>query len=178
MMKKSVLRSELIGIVFIVILGSILHFIFEWTGKWIPIAVIAAVNESVWEHLKLGFWPALFYTIFEYKYLKKSTNNFLFAKTIGIYLILTTITVIFYSYTALLGHDMLILDISIFVIAVIIGQLISYKLLTSRKLPECWDTISLIALIILCLAFVLFTFYTPHLPIFRDPISGGYGTAK
>jgi hypothetical protein len=178
MMKRSVLRYELIGSVFIVILGSILHFAFEWAGRWTPIAIIAAINESVWEHLKLGFWPALFYTIFEYKYLKKSTNNFLFAKTIGIYLIPITITVLFYSYTALLGNDMLILDISIFVIAVIIGQLVSYKLLTSRRLPERLNTIALIALIILCLAFVLFTFYTPHLPIFRDPISGGYGIAK
>lgn len=177
-MKKSVLRYELVGIVFIVILGSMLHFAFEWAGRWTPIAIIAAVNESVWEHLKLGFWPALFYTIFEYKYLRTSTNNFLLAKTMGIYLIPITITVLFYSYTALLGNDMLILDISIFVIAVIIGQLVSYKLLTSRRLPECLNTISLIALVILCLAFVLFTFYTPHLPIFRDPVTRGYGIVR
>jgi hypothetical protein len=27
----------------------------------------------------------------------------------------------------------------------------------------------------LALAFIVFTFYPPHLPIFRDPITGKYG---
>jgi hypothetical protein len=53
--KKSILRWELGGIAFVVILGSVLHFAFEWSGRAIPIGPIAAVNESVWEHLKLGF---------------------------------------------------------------------------------------------------------------------------
>ena len=49
--KKSILLWELAGIIFIVVLGSVLHFAFEWSGRWTPIAPIAAVNESVWEHL-------------------------------------------------------------------------------------------------------------------------------
>lgn len=176
--RKSVLGYELIGIIFIVILGSILHFTLEWSNNQVFIAVISAVNESVWEHLKLGFWPALIYTIIEYKYLNKSTNNFLFAKTVGIYLIPIIITVLFYSYTTILGESILPIDISIFILAVIIGQLSSYKLMTSKQLPKKSKKISLIALIaltVLGLLFVLFTFYPPQLTVFRDPISGKYG---
>jgi hypothetical protein len=173
--KKSILRWEIAGIIFIVVLGTVLHFVFEWSGRAIPVAPIAAVNESVWEHLKLGFWPALVYAAWEYSRFGKSAKNFYLAKTLGIYLIPITIVVLFYSYTAILGHDLLIADILIFVVAVIIGQLVSYKLLMVSPLPEKINRFAPIALAVLGILFVLFTFYPPHLPLFRDPVTGGYG---
>jgi hypothetical protein len=173
--KKGILRWELGGIAFIVVLGSVLHFVFEWSGGAIPVAWIAAVNESVWEHLKLGFWPALIYTAVEYSRFGKSANNFHFAKTVGIYLIPITIVVLYYVYTAILGYGLLAVDIAIFVVAVIVGQLVSYKLLTASPLPERLNRFAPIALVVLGILFVLFTFYPPQFPLFRDPVSGGYG---
>ena len=176
-MKKNILIWELAGIIFIVVLGSVLHFAFEWSGRWTPIAPIAAVNESVWEHLKLGFWPALAYSILEYSRLRKSANNLGFAKTLGIYLIPITIVVLYYSYTAILGQGLLIVDILIFVEAVIVGQLVSYNLLVTSPLPKRLNRFAPIALVILAIIFVLFTFYPPQLPIFRDSVTGAYGIA-
>jgi hypothetical protein len=177
-MKKTILIWELAGIIFIVVLGTVLHFAFEWSGRWTPIAPIAAVNESVWEHLKLGFWPALAYAVLEYSRFGKSASNFLFAKTLGIYLIPIAIVVLYYSYTAVLGHGPLIVDILIFVVAVIVGQFGSYKLLITSPLPERLNRFSPIALAILGIIFVLFTFYPPQLPIFRDSVTGAYGIAR
>lgn len=161
--------------VFIIILGSILHFTFEWSGSYPIVGVFSAVNESVWEHLKLAFWPALLFMLIEYVLLKKSTNNFFMAKTVSVFLMIIIIPIVFYSYTAVTGESVFIIDISTFVVAVIIGQLSSYKLLTYKKLSENFNRISLIALILLALAFVLFTFYPHQLSIFRDPITGKYG---
>ena len=174
-MKKSILRWELGGIAFIVVLGALLHFVFEWSGSAIPIAPIAAVNESVWEHLKLGFWPALVYAALEYSRFGKSANNFFFAKTLGIYLIPITIVVLYYVYTAILGHGLLIVDITIFVVAVIVGQLVSYKFLVASPLPKRLNHFAPIALVVLGILLVLFTFYPPHLPLFRDSATGAYG---
>ncbi len=70
---------------------------------------------------------------------------------------------------------MLAIDVLTFVIAVIIGQLVSYKLLTYRRLPRILDKTLLVALVLLAVAFVLFTFYPPHLPLFEDPVTGDYG---
>jgi len=176
--RKSTFLYELAGIVFIVVLGSLLHFTFELSGYQAVVGVFSAVNESVWEHLKLGFWPALAYGIVEYGYLKKSTNNFFFAKTVGIYLITIIIPILFYSYTAILGEPVLVIDILTFIIAVIVGQLVSYKLLTYKKFPEIFNKISLVALVLLGVAFVIFTFYPPHLPLFGDPVTGQYGIAN
>lgn len=172
---KSVFVYELIGMIFIIFLGSALHFTFDLSGHQPIVGVFSAVNESVWEHLKLAFWPALFYVIIEYRLLKKLTNNFFFSKTVGTCLMIIIIPIVFYAYTAVTGESIFIIDISTFVIAVIIGQLSSFKLLTYRKLPENFNRISLIALVLLALAFILITFYPPQLPIFRDPVTGRYG---
>ncbi len=173
--RRHIFFYELAGIVFIIVFGSILHFTFEWSGNQAIVGVFSAVNESVWEHLKLGFWPAMVFALIEYRYLKKLTANFLFAKTVGIYLIPIIITILFYSYTAILGESILVIDILTFVIAVIVGQLISYRLLTWKSVPYSLNMISLIALILLGIAFVLFTFYPPQLAMFQDPITGEYG---
>lgn len=73
-MKELLLKWELWGILAISIVGAILHFVFEWSGGWNPIGIIAAVNESVWEHFKIAFWPALFYGIAEYSLLKRAAK--------------------------------------------------------------------------------------------------------
>ena len=174
-MRRSILCWELGGIAFTIVLGSVLHFAFEWSGRATAIAPIAAVNESVWEHLKLGFWPALIYAALEYRRFGKLADNFPSAKTIGIYLIPFTIAVLYYAYTAVLGHGLLRIDIAVFVVAVILGQLVSYRLLIVSPLPARLNRFAPIALAVLGVLFALFTFYTPQLSVFRDPISGGYG---
>lgn len=160
--------------VFIILLGSVLHFTFEWSGNQPIVGVFSAVNESVWEHLKIAFWPALLYLIFEYRYLFRKSNNFFLAKTSGIYAIMIIIPVIFYSYTAFFEEN-IIIDIGSFILAIIIGQLIGYRLLTFKKIAKTFELISLLALTILALAFVIFTFYPPQIQLFQDPNTGEYG---
>ena len=173
-MSRSILKWELIGIAIISILGAILHFVFDWSGQWEPLGVLAAVNESVWEHFKIGFRPALLYAVFEYPLLKKYANNFLIAKAACVYVIPVTIAIVFYSYTSLFGQEILLVDILIFVIAIALGQLTSYKILTSRQLQWGLKGLGVFLIIILAVAFGVFTFYPPHLPIFLDS-TGVYG---
>ena len=81
--RKRVIGYKIVGTIFIVILGSALHFTYELSGKLAIVAAFLAVNESVWEHLKLAFWPSLIWLLLEYLPVKKLTNNFLMAKTLG-----------------------------------------------------------------------------------------------
>lgn len=170
-----VLTYELIGIVFIIILGSLLHFTFEWSGNNPVVGAFSAVNESVWEHLKLAFWPTVLFALIEFVLLKRVVNNFVLAKTVGVYLMVLIIPAVFYSYTAFTGESIFVIDITSFVIAVIVGQLVSYKLLTYRKMPHWLGWIALAFLLALAVAFVVFTFFPPQLTIFRDSLTGQYG---
>ncbi len=173
---RSVFIYELVGMVFIIVLGSMLHFTFELSGGNPVVGAFSAVNESVWEHLKLVFWPALLFMLIQYMLLrKKIISNFALAKTAGICLAIVIIPVVFYSYTAITGESIFLLDIGTFIFAVIIGQLLSYKLLTYKKVSEGFNRISLVLLVLLGIAFVLFTFYPPQLMVFRDPVTGRYG---
>lgn len=140
-----------------------------------PLALFCAVNESVWEHLKLGFWPALFLAVFEYLHWGKTTRNFIIAKTISLYTIPAVITAIFYSYTGILGRNYLIVDISSFVLAVLIAQLISYRLIIDRKDHSRYNKAALVFLSVLTLAFCLLTYFPPVLEPFLDPHTGKPG---
>jgi len=174
-MKKHVLRWELSGIIFVFLLGALLHFVFEWSGESGVVGAIASVNESVWEHFKQGFWPMCLFAAIEYRFLRVHVNNFLVAKAVAVYIIPIITGLVFYGYTAIIGEEILLVDIGIFAVAITAGQLTSYRILTSVKLPEYANIISLAFIILLALVFVLFTFYPPHLPIFLDANTGTYG---
>lgn len=173
--KRTIRTYELIGIVFITLLGSLLHFIFELSGFNPVVGAFSAVNESVWEHLKLGFWPLVFYTVFEYWRIKDKSNNFFLAKTAGALTIIIVIPAIFYGYTSIVGESILAVDILSFVIAVVVAQFLGYKILTYKQQPKIIELVSLVVLIVLAVLFVIFTFYPPHLPLFLDPINEDYG---
>ncbi len=46
-------------ILFVIVLGTLMHFMYNWSGKHPFAGLIAPVNESVWEHMKLLFFPML-----------------------------------------------------------------------------------------------------------------------
>lgn len=174
-MYKQVLNWEACGTLFIFILGALLHFVYDWSGQWKPAALIAPVNESVWEHLKMVLWPALAYAAIEYNSLKGITNNFWTAKLVGILSAMALIIIIFYLYTSIIGHNILIADILTFLVSVAIGQYLSYKTLTLGQLPGWINRLSTPLLFLIVLSFVVFTFSPPRLPVFKNPVDGTYG---
>jgi len=174
-MRKSALKWELFGIIFVFLLGALLHFLFEWSGESKVVGLIASVNESVWEHFKQGFWPMCLYAAIEYKFIRGHVNNLLMAKAIAVYIIPVITGLVFYGYTAITGEEILIVDILIFLVAIVVGQLTSYKIMTLSRLPKYANIISLIFIILLASILMLFTFFPPHLPIFLDGNTGTYG---
>jgi len=177
-MRKQILRWEIIGTAVIILLGSTFHFVYEWLGNWRPAGLIFAVNESTWEHLKLAFWPTLFWSLIErirWAKTEQDMANFFVAKAAALYSMPVLIVAIFYSYTAILGDNLLVFDISSFIFAVCAGQYIGYKILTSKPLSQTLKSIAVAAIIILTVCFLLFTFLPPRIFLFHDPVTGGYG---
>lgn len=174
-MRQSIWQWELVGTIFIILLGVLLHFVFDWSGCYQPLALVAAVNESTWEHLKLAFWPAFIWVGFEYYWLGRQLPNLIVAKTTSFYVAPILIVALVGLYTRIIGHNLLFLDISIFCLAVITSQIISYLLLIRRPFCPLAHLISLCFLVLIFSAFCTFTYFPPHLPLFIDPTSGLYG---
>ena len=63
MNQNKVLKFQIFSAIFGIVLGTLLHFAFEWSNKSNLIAAFSSVNESTWEHLKLAFFPMLISTI-------------------------------------------------------------------------------------------------------------------
>lgn len=171
---RRILVSEIVGTMSIVFLGTALHFTYASSGNNPLVGPFSAVNESVWEHLKLPFWPSLFWMLIEMYPVRKMVTNFLAAKATGSIVMVVLIPVVFYFYTAF-SEEILAVDIATFIIAVIIGQIVSFKLFKQDKQSKLTEMIALIVIALLAILFVVFTFYPPHLPIFRDSNTGGYG---
>jgi len=171
---RKVLLWESAGAIAIIIAGTLLHSAYHNTNFWL-LALISPVNESVWEHLKIGIWPVLFFALIEYPFIKSITKNFLAAKAAQAYAASISTLVIFYSYTFVLGRNLLPLDILTFIIAVIIGQCISYVILTANELSESFGHLASSALYIMIGTLVYATYFPPHSPIFMDTLTGKYG---
>ena len=162
-----------ISIIFSLIVGTILHFLFEWSGKNAFVGSFSAVNESIWEHLKLSFFPMLIIAIIGYYLFGKKEPNYIKGNCIGIIFSLVFTVVMFYIYSGIIGNNFGIVNIIIFILSIILGETISYKIVGIEK--ESDQLIYLLLIIILFIAFILFTYFPPKIGIFRDPISGGYG---
>ena len=149
-MRKPVLKWELSGIAFVFLLGALLHFLFDWSGESPFIGWFASVNESVWEHFKQGFWPMCLFALIEYRFIRQFANNFLTAKAAAVYIIPIVTGLVFYAYTAIIGTEILIVDIIIFFMAITIGQLTGYYIMTRAVLPRYFNIISIILIIPQC----------------------------
>jgi hypothetical protein len=174
---KKIRLWEMFGILFIFLIGAFLHFTFELGGGLRPLALISAVNESVWEHLKIAFWPAFVWGIIEFFAIRKKVKNFFFAKAISFLLIPVIITAIFYSYTHFTGNSILAVDITTFFVSIAVAQIVGYRLMLIRKSYPALNILGGILIIITLAAFSLFTFYPPKFFLFKDP-QGRYGILK
>ena len=152
-MKK---RYTIIGIIFCIAAGTLLHFAYEWSGENTAVGIFSAVNEGIWEHLKLLFYPVLIFSVFEYFAYAKSISAFVPARLIG----------------TLLG----VVNIIIFVLSVFITFIYTaIAVKTKPKSAAVCTTISVLVVVLFIILFTAFTFNPPHINLFADPVNGTYG---
>jgi hypothetical protein len=174
-MKKEIYKIEILGAVFVVVLGSLWHFLYEWSGGNIVAGIFCPVNESVWEHMKLGFWPVLIYTLIEHRFVKKKYIDLLIIKSYGTIAMNIFIAVFFYTYTFVVGRHFLVVDIISFIAGVILCYIISTAMLIKDNYGYRMRLVGIFIIIIHAVSLILFTFSPPKLPMFKDSNSNKYG---
>lgn len=174
-MKKAIPYWQMGGFIFTAVAGTLLHFLFDWTGGNVLAALFSAVNESIWEHLKLLFYPMVAVAVIEYLFWGEKHRSFWCVKLIGILTGLVLIPVMYYSYTGILGVSADWFNITIFFLAAGIVYWLETKLFESEfKCPlGSGPAIALVCLI--GTAFTVLTFVPPRIPLFQDPVTGTYG---
>jgi hypothetical protein len=162
-------RLEFYGAIFIVVLGSLLHFTYEAAGQAWWVGIFSATNESVWEHLKLAFWPGAIWTLLLRLMPIRRPNNFWSGRAASLAVMPFAIALGFYGYTALLGGHSLILDLALFVASIACGQAVAVGVYTAPNLGRGAEAAALILVLIMLAAFSALSFIEIDAPLFQPP---------
>ncbi len=169
-------RYHIIGFIFTIVLGSILHFTYDFFNKNLIVGYFSAVNESTWEHLKLLITPIIIFSIYEYFVYGKNIDSFIIIKALSILLGMFVIIALFYTYTGIIGDSYVILDIATFILGAFLSYYFSYKMIKSEKnYSENSNYIGIIIFFLLIFTMIYFTTNPPKINLFLDPITNTYG---
>ena len=152
---------------FVVLLGVFLHFAYELSGNNPIVGLFALVNESIWEHLKLIFFPMLVLTLWDMFTSQRNNLCFLPSRTLGTLAGMASIVIVYYTVTGILGFQTAWLNILIY----LLGFLFAFWI--EKKLQHHCNTISVKVAIVIwiffILLFIIFTIAPPALGIFIPP---------
>lgn len=169
----------LYGIPVVFIIGGLTHFTFELSGENPFVGILSPVNESVWEHLKMSFWPLFIWWLLGYLPLSKrdgfSAASWFSSCAAALYLCQLFIVSFFYTYTGALGTESLIVDIISMLFGLTAAQVLAYHMYRFGRFKKSCLIYSMFAIALLTAAFIVFTFAPPHIPLFIDPNTGLYG---
>ena len=172
-MKHSLRVWQFFGFLFTAVGGTVLHFLYEWLNGAVWIAPFSGVNESTWEHMKLMFWPMFIFAIIQSLHLR-GRKDLWCVKLRGILSGLCLIPLIFYTYNGVIGKSPGWINISIFFVSAAAAYIYETRLFNDGNAPCDSPKTALFTLCLIGALFIVFTFRTPNIGLFRDPITGTY----
>lgn len=166
---KKLKYYSIAGALFVSVAGTLAHFCYQWSGGNPFIGLFTPVSESTWEHMKLLFFPALLFSPFMIHALRSAypgiTNALFRGITVGTLLI----PVLFYTYTGILGFNLLPLDIAVFLASTTTAYILTYRYAGDSHLKSVF--IYKILMVLLGAAFLIFTYFPPSIGLFADPLA-------
>ncbi len=166
---KTIKSISIIGTIFVLIVGSLDHFLYQWSGQNHWVGLLCPVNESTWEHMKLVFFPMLFYSLFLCIKWRNQFRPQFHVLAQGILIGTFLIPVLFYTYTGILGFHVFLLDLLTFGCSVIAGFSYIFHTLKSSSAKNHNRFAAPILLLLLFFLFWLFTYQPPSLGLFLPP---------
>lgn len=167
-MKKNISLWQFSGFATVSLLGTLLHYLYEWSGKNRFIAAFSGINESTWEHMKLLYFPLLIFAIIQ-SFFFKDRKDFWCVKLAGIIIGLTLIPVIFYTYNGILGKSPDWINIVIFFISAASAFIAETRFFRKNAFTCKHKWLAIACIIAIGVLFVIFTYFTPDIPLFEPP---------
>ena len=126
--------------------ASFLHFAYDMSNHLFIFSIIGAINESIWEHLKLGIFP--WFSWFLIRWYFYSYENSYVGNLVAVLGYNITILFIFYGSIFIFKKHILLLSISSFYIGVIFGSMMEY-LIKSYEFSHNIEIISFLGCVII-----------------------------
>lgn len=152
---------------FVVLLGVFLHLAYELSGENPIVGLFAVVNESVWEHLKLIFFPMLVLTLWDMFTNQRNNLCFLPARTLGTLAGMAFVVIVYYTVTGILGFQTAFLNILIYLLGVLVVFWVEKKL--CHRCNTISVKVAIVLWILFIILFIVFTIAPLALGIFTPP---------
>ncbi len=166
---------EIVGVPIIYLIATFLHFIYDLTGGSTLSILFGAVNESVWEHIKIFAVGFTVWTIVEFLFTKPAFKKFITTKVFTLYFLSLLIPLFFYTYYIFTKEPVIWLDLLSSFVFVALTQYVSYRLITNDNRISDYFPLALMLLMLYYLMFFSFTVFPPKLELFRDYETGMFG---
>lgn len=161
-------RAYIISAVLAAAAGTALHFLYTISPNLIS-ALLAPVNESVWEHLKLLFWPVLGAAVVLSA--RAPCRIRLWCGFLTALLAMPVFLLGMYYLLRRLGLSGLALDILLYYVTIFGGFWLAWHLQRAGRLQRHCG-ILLMLVILYGAGLILFTFAAPPLKLFTPPAAG------
>ena len=179
---RAAVRYLLYGIPFIIFFGTLTHFIFAWSGNTVFVGLFVPINESVWEHLKMSFWPTLVWFLLVFLFFREkgelSASRLLLAAAAALFVCPLIIVTFFYTMKGAFGIESLLVDGILFFLGIIVGQIAAVHVYRYAEPNRFWLYAAAGFILLFMAALISFTFWQPHLPLFLDKPTGTYGLGR
>lgn len=161
-----------LGVIVISVVGTLAHFLYDWTGKNKIIGLFAAVNESTWEHIKIALTPTFLWSLYD-GFIYGENPSYWSAKLTSLVALTVFIPLAFKLYIKIFKKDILVLDIIIFYTAIILSQLVFYGMLNVDR--GVLSYFGCIGVFIFFGCYMTLTLEPIKNSLFLDPITNRYG---
>ncbi len=159
---KQLSKGALVAFVITTVAGACLHFVYDLLPNPVT-AVFSPVIESLWEHIKIVFWPLLAAALIRTRGAGREGRG---PWAVGILAAVAGTLILGYGYHILLGGEAMAVDLIIYVLMMVLAFLLA-SCINSPAVYARADALSLLVLVVGC-AVVLFTFLPPSGTIFAD----------
>lgn len=154
-------KRRIVVFLLVLLAGAGMHFLYHLLPI-LPIAVIAPVDESLFQHLKLLFWPLVLGAF----YLRTVTGNSMRPHLLGLLISSALMLAVGWLYHITLGGEALWVDLVLYVVLVVVEFAVP-RFCPAKPAGRLWDTVAFLS-ILLAVLLVLFTFLPPDHLLFVD----------
>ena len=144
-----------------ILLGAGLHFLYSWCPNGAT-ALFSPICESLWEHIKIMFWPYLLAAL----WLSRGRPGGIRPWCLSLLLICAAMLLLGYGYHIFLGGQSLWVDILLYVLLLALGFWLPTRF--SGPFHGPWWLIPPLLVVLLAAALLVFTLWPPRLLLFTD----------
>lgn len=155
---KRIIKFILIFVI-IATVGTLSHFIYDWSGENIYLAFLWPTNESIFEHLKMFFFPIMLVSLFEVAFIKENKGLFLTSRLYGSLFSIIGCIAFYYTYKTIAPEVVDFVYIASYYVLLFLGLFISYNIYRYMKtMPEYLMWLAFSLGVIITIVFICYTY--------------------